>query len=150
MPRFYYDKEVQTAAAKHGLDPALVKAVVLIESSGRTSAYRHEPEFWLRYMANKPSWKDAIPERVSSSYGLMQVMYTTALIHGFSRQPEHLFLPEVGLDFGCKHLKYLLDRCNGDEEMALAQYNGGMGGNMTRPLRNEGYALKVLRQKAML
>jgi len=147
---FFYDPEVLTMAQRYGLSPSLVKAMVMVESGGKTHAYRYEPGFWLRYMAHKPEYDGANPERVSASYGLMQVMYTTAVERGLVGAPEQMFVPIVGLDFGCKHLRYLLDRCDGDVEMALAQYNGGEGGNQKRPLRNEHYARKVLRWREAL
>ena len=145
MTRFYYDAEIETAAHRHGLDPALVKAVVLVESAGKTHAYRFEPGFWLRYMASDPQWDGANPERVSASYGLMQVMYSTARQHGFQGSPEHMFVPLVGLEYGCLHLKHLLDKCLGHVEQALAQYNGGERGNTAPPYRNGEYARKVLK-----
>lgn len=148
MNKFFYDAECETVAQKHGLDPALVKAIVMVESSGKTHAYRFEPAFWLRYMASSPEWDGANPERVSSSYGLMQVMYTTARQHGLQGAPENMFIPLVGLEYGCLHLKMLLDKCKGNVEQALAQYNGGERGNTAPPYRNGEYARKVLRYYA--
>lgn len=140
-----YRAEINIAAAKHRLDPDLVEAVVITESSGKTSAYRFEPAFWLHYMANKPEWKGANPERVSSSYGLMQVMYQVALELGYKEAaPEYLFIPEVGLNWGCAKLRSLLDWSKDNVEQALAAYNGGKGGNSTPPYRNEKYVKKVL------
>lgn len=145
MFRFHYDLAVRSAAAAHGLEPALVKAIVLAESDGKTAAYRYEPGFWLRYMADKPEYRNAIPQRVSASYGLMQVMYTTARQHGFIGDPEHLMVPDVGLKYGCRHMAYLITECQGDVEMALAQYNGGKFGNERRPFRNQLYVHKVMK-----
>jgi soluble lytic murein transglycosylase-like protein len=145
MFRFHYEKEIAAAAAAHGLDKELVKAVVLVESSGNTASYRYEPGFWLRYMAEKPEYRGAVPERVSASYGLMQCMYTTAQQHGYILDPEHLMVPDVGLRYGCLHLSYLVTECQGDVEMALAQYNGGKGGNEQRPFRNQLYVHKVMK-----
>lgn len=150
MHKFWYRHEVETVAAAHQLDPDLVMAVCLVESSGLTHAYRYEPGFWLRYMADKPEWKDANPHRTSASYGLMQVMYTTAQQHGFVGLPESLFQPMIGLEYGCRHLRYLLDKCNNDMEQALAQYNGGEKGNMERPFRNSNYVQKVVRWYASI
>lgn len=144
MSRFFYDKEVTAIAGEYGLDPLLVKAVVLAESGGKTSAYRYEPGFFMRYLANKPEFKDANPERVSASYGLMQVMYTTGQQHGLIGAPEALFVPVVGLSYGCAHLASLLKKCDGNVEQALAQYNGGETGNEHAPYRNAGYVRTVM------
>jgi soluble lytic murein transglycosylase-like protein len=42
----------------------------------------------------------------------------------------------------------LLRWADGDEERALAAYNGGKGGNSVRPFRNAAYAAKVLARRA--
>lgn len=140
-----YRADIEAAAAAHGLDPDLVEAVVCVESSGKTHAYRYEPAFWRRYLADTPEYADANPERVAASYGLMQVMYTTAKDHGFSpTDPEFLFVPRMGLDYGCRHLARCLAWSGGNVEQALAFYNGGRKGNEAPPYRNAPYARKVL------
>lgn len=143
----WYDAEIAVSADRYDLPPDLVTAVVAIESAGRTDAFRVEPAFWDRYLAGKPEWDGANPRRVSASYGLMQVMFPVAVEFGFPRTdpPEYLFVPTIGLDYGCKVLRERMDWARGDVRAALASYNGGKGGN--RPggvLRNAGYADKVL------
>lgn len=126
--RYWYRAETLEAADRHGLDVDLVTALVMHEShKGQAHAFRHEPEFWLKYMANKPEWDGAVPSRVSSSYGLMQVMFTTALQFGFRREdpPELLFIPTVNLDYGCRVLRDRIAWAKGDTLAALAAYNGG-------------------------
>jgi soluble lytic murein transglycosylase-like protein len=147
--KFHYRAEVNEMAARFQLDPDLVMAVCLVESSGRTSAYRHEPQFWLRYMANKAQWANAIPERVSSSYGLMQVMYPVARELGMPEKdpPEFLFVPTIGLLYGCRKLRDVLGWAKGDVAAALAAYNGGKTGDNKPgvfPKRNQTYVNKVL------
>lgn len=121
---FHYRAEVHAIAAQHRLDSDLVEAVCLVESSGRTSAYRYEPQFWLRYMAKNPRWDGAIPERVSASYGLLQCMYPVALELGMPAQdpPEYLFVPVYGLQYGCRKLREVLGWAKGDLPAALAAY----------------------------
>ena len=142
----YYTEEIQYAAEGAGLDPTVVTALVLVESSGYTHSYRYEPEFWTGYLADHPKWKDHNPMRVSASYGLMQILYVTAVERGYQGgDPEFLFVPRIGLRWGCKHLRWLLDRADGAIDVALAAYNGGVGGNrLAGKLRNERYADKVL------
>lgn len=141
---FAYRAEVEIMADRHGLTPDLVQAVCLIESSGRTDAFRHEPDFWTRYLAGKPEWDGANPRRVSSSYGLCQVMFPVAVEHGMARTepPEYLFVPLIGLDYGCRVLRERLDWSRGDLRKALASYNGGKGG-WDRPVP-QAYSDKVL------
>jgi soluble lytic murein transglycosylase-like protein len=113
---------------------------------GKTHAYRYEPGFWLRYMAKNPKWDGANPERVSASYGLMQVMFPTALEHGYPDDPpEYLFVPTIGIEYGCRVLAGLLKWSHWDLNSALAAYNGGKAGNPPGgPLRNQVYVDKVL------
>lgn len=143
--RFWYRAETHAIAARHRLDPDLVTAVCLIESSGRTSAYRAEPQFWLRYMAAKVEWEGENPDRVSASYGLMQVLYVVARELGYPRTepPEGLFVPVVGLEYGCRALAERLAWAKGDIPAALAAYNGGKSKDNAPGVtvkRNQAYA----------
>jgi soluble lytic murein transglycosylase-like protein len=140
---FWFRREVEAAARTFGLNADIVQAVCLVESSGKTSAYRHEPGFWRRYLASNPKWEGSNPDRVSSSYGLMQVMYPVACEMGFSDKPEALFIPETGLYWGCRHLRDLLEWSHQNIDQALAAYNGGKGGNGQPPYRNANYVAKV-------
>lgn len=151
MAEFYYRAELQTIADRYLLDPDLVHAVCLQESSGMTSAYRFEPAFWMHYMNGKPEWDGAVPQRVSASYGLLQCMYPVALEQGYDRKdpPEHLFVPLVGLEFGCRKLREVHAWAHGDVAAALAAYNGGKtrdNGPGIERKRNQDYVDKVLRQ----
>ena len=90
-----YRAEIDAAATTHGLDADLVAAVVEQESAGRFYAYRYEAEFFLRYLATKPEWKDRDPHEVAASFGLMQVMFPTAVELGFTGEPWDLFNPRI-------------------------------------------------------
>ncbi|HEX7769694.1 MAG TPA: transglycosylase SLT domain-containing protein, partial [Dokdonella sp.] len=141
--KFWYRAEVEIIANRHALTPDLVQAVCLVESSGLTTAYRPEPAFWERYLKGKPEWDGANPARVSASYGLMQVMFPVAVEHGMARTepPEYLFVPLIGLDYGCRVLAKRIEWARGDVRAALASYNGGQVGNAPGgPLRNAAYA----------
>jgi soluble lytic murein transglycosylase-like protein len=149
--RTAFRAEIEAVASQFHLDADLVEAVVLVESSGQTDAFRFEPGFWQRYMKDKPQWDGANPRRVSASYGLMQCMYTTALEHGFAESaPEYLFVPTVGLHWGCAHLRSLLDWSHGNVDQALAAYNGGKTGNTEPPYRNQAYVNHVKHQLARI
>lgn len=123
-----------------------MEAVVIQESGGQTHSYRFEPQFWSRYLAKSAFWKDQIPSRVSASYGLMQIMYVTAWEEGFRGEPEELFVPVVGLTWGCLKLAALLKWAGGDYNSAFAAYNGGRADNEPGHLpllRNQVYATQV-------
>lgn len=147
--KFWYRPDVQLQAERHDLDPLLVEAVCLTESSGLTTAYRFEPLFWERYLKHNPAYDGANPRRVSASYGLMQCMFPTAVEFGMTptEPPEYLFVPLIGLDYGCRVLKERLEWAKGDMESALAAYNGGKTRDNSpdaRPKRNQPYVNKVL------
>lgn len=147
---FLYRAEVLAIAPRHELSPTLVMAVALQESwsplwkTAMPAAYRYEPLFWSRYMAGKPEWDGANPFRVSASYGLMQVMFPTAVRHGYARTdaPEGLMVPTVGLEYGCRELAACLAWSRGDVDAGLAAYNGGRTANNApgvTPKRNQKY-----------
>ncbi len=92
--------ELSAAAARAGLDPALVSAVIQAESG-------HDPA--------AVSAKGAV--------GLMQVLPETAALLGFAQVAD----PATNLEAGCRYLALLLDRFGGDAELALAAYNAGPG-----------------------
>ena len=142
-----YQPDIIAAARHHGLDADLVTAVVLQESAGQTDAFRFEPSVW-GWFQRSPKAAGLNARRAGSSYGLMQILYATATDYGFSAEPEHLFLPKVGLDFGCRHLAALLQWAAGDVRLALAAYNGGKGNaHKAQPL---AYAAEVLARLAKL
>jgi soluble lytic murein transglycosylase-like protein len=71
------------------------------------------------------------PDIVSSSYGLMQIMLSTAMEMGFRFEfPFELFEPETNIKWGCSYLKKLFD-LYGTWPDAIASYN--QGNNRRRP-----------------
>ncbi len=94
------DQLVQEAAERHRVDPALVRAVIETESNWNPGAY---------------SRKGAV--------GLMQLIPTTAQRFGAS----DAFNPKQNVDAGVRYLKTLLERYNGNLDLALAAYNAGEG-----------------------
>jgi soluble lytic murein transglycosylase-like protein len=95
-----FEQRVVAAAAREGLDPALVLAVVDAES---------------RQTADAVSPKGAV--------GLMQVLPETAAEIGFPDAAD----PARNLEAGCRYLAALLETFGGDVELALAAYNAGPG-----------------------
>lgn len=150
-----YRSIIGPTALKMRLDPYLVEAVVWVESRAQADAFRHEPKFWFRYLSKLPEYQGTNPRRVSSSYGLMQIMYPVAKEIGFVGEPEELFLPSTNLLWGCRKLRRLTDWAAEYKDVTpddrlratLASYNGGRGGNVPgtelRP-DNAQYAERVL------
>lgn len=125
--RRLWGHEIEVASAPYGLDPELVTAIIKVESDGQAHAYRYEPGFFRRYLSHLAEYKDANPRRVAASYGLMQIMYSTAVECGYEGPPEGLFVPETNLEYGCMYLSRLLKWSKGDVPKAVAAYNGGRG-----------------------
>jgi soluble lytic murein transglycosylase-like protein len=94
------ERIVREAADRHNVDPALVRAVIETESGWNPSAV---------------SRKGAI--------GLMQLMPTTAQRFGVS----DYYTPQQNVEAGVKYLKTLLERYDGNLDLALAAYNAGEG-----------------------
>jgi soluble lytic murein transglycosylase len=125
LPLAYSDVIRQQAADKH-LDPALIAAVIYAET-------KFDP---------RPS--------SAGAEGLMQILPQTAEF--LARRSgattftvSDLATPQVNIAYGSYYLRYLLDRYNGREMLALAAYNGGET-NVDRWLsdeRREGRTLTI-------
>ncbi|OWW22123.1 lytic transglycosylase domain-containing protein [Noviherbaspirillum denitrificans] len=89
---------VQRVAQSHGIQAALLKAIIEVESG---------------FNANALSPKGAV--------GLMQVMPATAARYG----SFNLYSPEQNVDVGARYLRDLLAMFDGNVRLAVAAYNAG-------------------------
>ena len=120
---------VSRAANKYGFSYKLITAVVVVESGGNTFANRYEPNWRWFLRPSYWAWRLSITDKTelmnqATSFGLMQVMGAVAREHGFEGDLLRLTIPEVGLDYGCRHLKKMYDRYK-TIDCALAAYNAG-------------------------
>jgi soluble lytic murein transglycosylase-like protein len=97
-PAERYETEISQCADSHGVDSALVKAVIKAESNYDNRAISR-----------------------AGAQGLMQLMPATSKL----RNVDNPFNPEQNIDGGVRHLKHLLSTFNGDTKLALAAYNAG-------------------------
>jgi soluble lytic murein transglycosylase-like protein len=112
---------IRDVSARYRVDPALVRAVIETESNWNSTAV---------------SRKGAL--------GLMQLVPGTAQQMGV----HNAFDPKENLDGGVRYLHTLLERYNGDLDMALAAYNAGPGavdraGGVPRYRETRQYVQKV-------
>ena len=114
-----------------GVSPRLVHAVVRAESSWRPQAHRYEPKHYARRIQGNPRYMSmpwySQPTRIAASYGLMQLMYKTALGLGFPKTtpPEALYDPRLNLRLGSRLLATLSRQYGGNLRDILAAYNSG-------------------------
>jgi len=110
-----FEPIVQEAAKRYRVDPGLIRAVIQAESGGNPLAVSR-----------------------AGARGLMQLMPETAAELGVTNP----FDPTQNIMGGTSYLRRLLDRYRGDEKLALAAYNWGMGnlekhpGAMPRETKN--------------
>lgn len=100
LPAAAAEPDIAGAAARHGIPPALVEAVVAVESAGDPRAVSRK-----------------------GAMGIMQLMPETAARFGVNDP----FDAGESLDGGCAYLRWLLDRFDGSVTLALAAYNAGEG-----------------------
>jgi len=93
-----FNEHIMAAAQKYDIDAALIRAIIWVESSDNPQAVSRR-----------------------GAKGLMQLMPSTARSLGI----EDCFDPAMNIDGGVRYFRYLLDRFEGDEALALAAYNAG-------------------------
>jgi soluble lytic murein transglycosylase-like protein len=117
-----YDAQISAAAAKYGIDPALLKGLIRQESNFDPSA-----------------------RSGAGASGLTQLMPGTATALGVTNTTD----PAQAIDGGAQYLKQQLDRFGGDPSKALAAYNAGPGavakyGGVPPYAETQNYVQKVL------
>ena len=139
---------VESVAQEFDVRGDILYAQVLQESNADTFAFRYEKPYFERYIRGRKNTRAALygfGPLAACSYGLLQIMLETALEMGFTGTPEKLFVPSIGLTWGVRYFRRLLDKYGGDYERALAAYNGGPGAVAHgKPYATQAYADAVL------
>lgn len=144
MPRTDFSNLIRQVSTTYGIRYTTLEAMVLVESSGDPFAFRYEPAFYQHYIKDNPTAKARqYGPLAACSYGLLQIMLEVAYEEGYTERPEGLFVPRIGLAFGAKHFAGLLRWADGDEDRALAAYNGGKGATSVTPYRTQAYVDRV-------
>jgi soluble lytic murein transglycosylase len=114
LSKLYYQLEyedyIASASKTYDVDPYLIAAIIKCESNF-----------------------DADAVSSASSEGLMQLsadaasdMVKFGFVDATVYDPDDLFDPETNIYYGTAYLSYLLARYDGDEQAAIAAYNGGL------------------------
>lgn len=116
-----YREIIEENARQYNLDPALIAAIILCESSFNASA---------------KSSKDAL--------GLMQLMPDTAdwvagKLDVSDYTPDMVLQPAVNIRFGAWYLQFLSNRFDGDIKKMVCAYHAGQG-NVAAWLQNPKYS----------
>lgn len=119
----YYESFIRQYAQQQDIDPALIAAIILCESS-------YDPQAVSRLGAR----------------GLMQLMEDTAqwVAHKLDEDDasysfDLLFDPETNIRFGAWYLGYLSRRFDGDAKKIVCAYHAGQG-NVDSWLKNSNYS----------
>lgn len=112
-----------------GLDQDLIAAIIQVESGGNKFAMRYEPNYkWTYYTrecASRYGIDLATEEMMQKcSFGPMQVMGAVAREFGFTGYMTELCSNDLGIYYGCKHLKRLSERFANEADL-IASYNAG-------------------------
>ncbi|WP_245315828.1 lytic transglycosylase domain-containing protein [Bradyrhizobium neotropicale] len=102
--RAQYRQLIERESLAFGLPPALVDAVMAVESRYNSAVVGMDGEV-----------------------GLMQVMLPTARMMGFAGTPSELASPEVNVHYGVQYLAGAWRRANGDLCTATMKYRAGHG-----------------------
>jgi soluble lytic murein transglycosylase-like protein len=123
----YIQEYVEEAAAKERLEPALLRAIIKVESN-----FNHKAV-----------------SRVGAK-GLMQIMPATAKDLGKKKALDHRN-PRANILAGAKYIRSMINQFQGDLKLALAAYNAGPNAVIKHkgvpPYKEtQGYVWKVLQE----
>jgi soluble lytic murein transglycosylase len=103
-----HDDIIRQQAKEKDLDPALIAGVIFAESHFRDQTSHAGAEGLMQLM---PATADFIAQKSG----------------GTAFEQRDLATPQVNIAYGSWYLRYLLDRYDGSEPLALAAYNAGHG-----------------------
>lgn len=120
---------IREAAEEHNVPVKLVAAIVQAESSGDSSAVRHEPNYKWHFSPrifaeNFGITVETETQLQSMSWGLMQVMGGTARELGHKGPLTDLTNPDIGLKYGCLYVKKMAQKYSSKDDI-IAAYNAG-------------------------
>jgi hypothetical protein len=146
----------QLYSLSQGIDSNMTKAIIKQESNGNTNAIRCEQSYesnWKEYAKSCIQYGCNglidLPQgrfhKVSCSYGLMQIMYPTAMeaCKDIVTTPESLFDPAINVECGTRYLKKMLDQCK-EPKRAIYAYKHGSANCKTADVVNDEYVMAIV------
>ena len=115
---------IDDVASQHGVDPDLIRAIIMTESGGNPSAVRHD--------------------KSGDSLGLMQVTMIAAKDIGYNGPRSGLLDPKTNIEVGTAYFAHLLKEFHGNTLNAIGAYNAGPT-NVKRGYVPRKYIEKVLK-----
>lgn len=101
-----FDDLISAASDAYGVPADWIKAVIGTESGFNPNAHN----------ASDPG---------GGAFGLMQVLYSTAVGLGYPGDPEGLYDPETNIDLGSKLMAQIMQRTGSDFSAMYSAYNSG-------------------------
>ena len=114
-----YQDLVVMYADENDIDPCLIMAIIKTESNFIEDAHSGKASGLMQLTDTTGQW---VAEKLNMNLDTLDLMD-----------------PEYNIRLGCYYIKYLIDHYEGDIDLALAAYNGGMG-NVSRWLSNTRYS----------
>lgn len=158
-----YSAAVSEAHEVTGLPLSMIWSVIMQESSGDPMARRIEHGFYDRYIRGKPEFAGhkwgQTPSVIAASFGLMQVMYTTAeeavraklpaaISAGWDYSPWGLCIPRTNVLIGAAVLTKKRETYG--PEGGIAAYNAGSARRNGSEWVNQNYVSGVLKWQAQI
>jgi hypothetical protein len=129
------------------IDANLALAIAFVESGIDTTKMRYEPDW--RYLVNPPKYasllgitRDTETQLQKFSYSCLQIMGSNARVLGFNGALGLLLQPQLGIQYGCKHLQMLQAKFKTEADI-ISAYNQGIPAKINGQYKNQLYVQKV-------
>lgn len=140
---------IEPVAKRYDLPCELIIAIISKESSGVKETIRYEQNY--RYFNDTEGFasKNGISTETETcaqrmSWGLMQIMGSTARDMGFTDLLPKMIYPNFNIEIGCKYLHKMIKRYDGDKKKAISAYNAGVARIKGGIFANNQYVSDVL------
>ncbi len=131
-----HDKAFDEICARFGVDPALMAAIIAVESSWKPYAMRFESGY--RYTVKPAHYADI------QGIGLVQIMGARARELGFAFPLPALFDTRLNVEYGCRCVSDIQRRWPARTD-TIAAYNAGSPKKVGGEYENQAYVSKVLK-----